>query len=416
MQQDDAVDITFERMAHGGAALGRAVDDGRIVFTDYAMPGDHASVRITDVRKRWARGEIVEISEPASERIEPPCPHFGPHACGGCQWQHAAYEAQLRYKAEVVRDQLQRIGGFDAPPVQDCIGMDGPWHYRNHVELQLAENGALGFIRADGDGIEPIETCLIMNEVVHELFEQVESVFPGVNRVGLRGSTRTGDGMIVLNTEEDLVPEIAVDIPVSVVLALRDGSTSTLVGSPYIYEEVAGRRWRISATSFFQTNTEMADRLVEVVRDFARPLLGIEMVVDAYAGVGLLGISLAPEVARVILIEENAEAVEDAAVNGEGLGNTSPYVERAEVAIPQWEAETPDLVILDPPREGCARTVLNALGRLHVPRLIYVSCDPAIMARDLKRLCEKGYTLEAVQPLDMFPQTYHIESVALLRL
>lgn len=416
MEPGSTVELTFEKMAHGGEALARVEGDGRVVFTKYAMPEDRARVRLTDVRKRWARGEVVELLEPAPDRVNAPCPHFGPQACGGCQWQYAAYEAQLRFKTNIVRDQLQRIGQFEDPPVRDCIGMEEPWHYRNQVELHLTDDGDVGFVREDGEGIEPIETCLIMNQVVYELFEEVEPMFPAITHIGLRGSVRTGERMVVLQTEADQAPEVEVDSPVSVVMVLADGSTSTLVGSPYYHEEVAGRRWRISATSFFQTNTEMADRLVEVVREFAQPLLGIETVVDAYAGVGLLGISLANEVARVILVETNEEAVDDAEVNGEGIGNTSAYVEEAEVAIPEWEVEPPDLVILDPPRAGVERTVLAALGRMKVPKVIYVSCDPATLARDLRHLRDEGYTLGAVQPLDMFPQTYHIEAVAVLTL
>lgn len=416
MQDGDIVELTFDKMAHGGEALGRLAGDGRVVFAGYAMPEDTARVRLTDVRKRWARGEVTEILTRAPDRIDPPCPHFGPDACGGCQWQYATYEAQLRFKTNIVRDQLQRIGKFDDPPVRDCIGMEDPWYYRNHVQLHLTEDGELGFVRADDAGIEPIRTCLIMNEVVYELFQEVEPAFEDITRIGLRGSVRTGERMVVVETEADTAPEVEVDSPVSVVMVLADGSTSTLVGSPYYHEEVAGRRWRISANSFFQTNTEMAEHLVEVVREFAQPLLGIETVVDAYAGVGMLGISLADEVARVILVEENEEAVRDAEVNGEGVGNTSAYVERAEVALPEWEVEPPDLVVLDPPRAGCEEKVLKALRRLEVPKVIYVSCDPATLARDLHQLHQDGYQLQAVQPLDMFPQTYHIEAAAMLTL
>ena len=406
-------DITFERMVHGGEALGR-LDDGRVVFVPYVLPGERAIVRLTETHKRWARGVVVERLTNAPERVEPRCPHFGPSACGGCHWQHADYAAQLAYKTDIVRDQIARIGKQDPEVVHPCIGMETPWHYRNHVQLHVSEDGRLGYIRADQNGVEPIDACLIMNHRVAELFEQLEISFPSLQRVALRGSDRTGDGMVILETLEDEPPEIEVDLPVSVVMVLSDGTPVTLVGSPYLEEEVAGRRWRISATSFFQTNTEMAEKLVHLVREFAQPLLGIETVVDVYGGVGLLGISLAPEVQHVIIVESNPDAIHDAHHNGADLGNVSPFVEDAAVALSNWEAPRPHLVIVDPPRAGIEREALEALARLRPPRLIYVSCDPATLARDIRFLCEQGYHLDVVQPLDMFPHTYHVETVARL--
>lgn len=410
---DQALELEVTQMAHGGEALGRA-PDGRVVFVGYALPGERVRVRLTEAHKRWARGVAEAVLHPSPDRVEPPCPHFGPAACGGCQWQHAAYEAQLRYKTEIVREQLRRLGKLDDAAVEPCLGMDEPWHYRNHVQLHVDEAGRLGFVRADGQGVEPIQTCLIMNAAVHELFHQFEADFPALRRVALRGSTRTGDRMVILETEEDEPPEVEVDFPVSVVLVLGDGTPVTLVGSPYIYEEVAGRRWRISATSFFQVNTEMADRLVALVREAAAPLYGIETVIDAYAGVGTLGISLAPEAGHVILVEANPVAVEDARANAADCDNVSWIEGATEEVLPGWDGPHPDLVVLDPPRAGCAPAVLEALVTLRPRKVIYVSCDPATLARDLGRLVRAGFRLGRVQPLDMFPQTYHVECVAVL--
>ncbi len=407
------LELDLTQMAHGGEALGRA-PDGRVVFVGYALPGERVRARLTDVRKRWARGVAEAVLRPSPDRVEPPCPHFGPQACGGCQWQHAAYEAQLRYKTAIVREQLRRLGKLDDGAVRPCIGMAEPWHYRNHVQLRVDEAGRLGFVRADGQGIEPIETCLIMNPAVHDLFHQLEADFPALRRVALRGSTRTGDRMVILETDEDEPPEVEVDFPVSVVLVLGDGTPVTLVGSPYIYEEVAGRRWRVSATSFFQVNTEMADRLVELVREAAAPLYGIETVIDAYAGVGTLGISLAPDAGHVILVEANPVAVEDARANAADGDNVSWVEGATEEVLPAWEGPRPDLVVLDPPRAGCAPAVLEALTALRPKKIVYVSCDTATLARDLGRLVRGGFALRWVQPLDMFPQTYHVETVTLL--
>ncbi len=407
------MELELTQMAHGGEALGRA-PDGRVVFVGYALPGERVRVRLTARHKRWARGVAEEVCVPAPERVEPVCPHFGPRACGGCQWQHAAYGAQLRYKTDIVREQLRRLGRLDDADVRPCIGMETPWHYRNHVQLHVGDGGRLGFVRADGKGIEPITTCPIMNAAVHELLHLVEADFPALRRVALRASTRTGERMVILETDGDEPPEVEVDLPVSVALVLADGTPVTLVGSPFIHEEVAGRRWRISATSFFQVNPAMADVLVELVREAAAPLYGIETVVDAYAGVGTLGISLAPEAGHVILVEVNPGALEDARANAADCDNVSWITGAAEEVLPTWSHPRPDIVVLDPPRAGCAQAVLDALARLRPHKVIYVSCDPATLARDVGRLVRSGFTLRQVQPLDMFPQTYHVECVALL--
>jgi len=399
-------------MAHGGAALGRY--EGRVLFVPYAIPGETVRVEIVEAHERWARARLLEVVEPSLDRIaDPQCPHFGPSRCGGCHWQHIAYPAQLAYKKEVVLDQLARIGKIAGPPVHEVIPSPSPWGYRNQVQLRPAGDGALGFVRAGNDGIQPIRTCPIMHPLLAELFDQLDLDFPDLARLTLRAGVATGDAMAILETREDEPPEIAVDLPLSVNFMLSDGTPVTLVGNAWIAEEVAGRLWRVSAPSFFQVNREMAEQLVQVVRDYAAPR-ETETLLDLYAGVGLFGLTLAPLAGRAFLVEENPHAVADALENAAGQENVTLLEGPVEEALAEWE-EPVDIVVLDPPRGGCAPDVPAALSRLAPARLVYVSCDPATLARDLRRLLEGPFRLIDVQPLDMFPQTYHIECVALLR-
>lgn len=431
------VELTLEAMAYGGAALGRY--EGRVVFVPYALPGERVRVRLTRERKRWAEAELVEVVAPSRGRVIPRCPHFGPHKCGGCQWQHIDYEAQLRLKSEIVREQLRRIGRFEAPPVRDCLGnLADPWMYRNNVQLHVSAEGNVGFVNADRSAVHPIDVCYIMNPAVYALFQQIEREGPGeaigitepdptpdvsptVRRIGLRGSVRTGDQMIVLETEGDAVPAIELDRPVAVTLRVGGEEeapvTVPLRGEPWNEEELGGRRWHISGGSFFQVNTEMAEQLLAVVRDFAGPLSGRERILDAYAGVGTFGLSLAPTAGLVWLVEAHPQAVADAHINAAWLQNVEILEGTAETILPAWPVDRPrpDLAILDPPRAGCEVPALDSLIGLQVPRIVYVSCDPATLARDLRRLADAGYELDAVQPVDLFPQTFHIESVARLQ-
>lgn len=412
-------------MAHGGAALGR--HGGKVVFVDGGLPGERVRAGIVEDRQRYARARLVEVVEPATDRIAiPRCPHFGdPQArfavggptaagqfCGGCQWQHVSYAAQLRYKQAIVADQLQRIGRVDKPAVRPMLGMDDPWHYRNHAQFRLRSDGALGFVGMDGQTVVEIEVCHIIHPLLMALFEQLELDFPALETVSLRAGVNTGDQMVILETVDDEAPAIEIDISGSCVLQLSDGSAVSLAGSTFIEEELAGQRFRISVGSFFQVNTAMAGRLVRVVRDYLDPR-GYETLLDLYCGVGTFGVCLADEVGEVIGVEENPVAVDDAVVNAEPFDNISFFEGPVEAALPAIEGRT-ELAVLDPPRNGVEPEVLVALARLRPSRIAYVSCDPATLARDVRRLGEAGYRLVEVQPVDMFPQTYHIESVALL--
>ncbi|MGA9349833.1 MAG: 23S rRNA (uracil(1939)-C(5))-methyltransferase RlmD [Anaerolineae bacterium] len=403
------VELRLTDMAHGGDALGRC--EGKVIFVPYTIPGEEALVEIVEDKGSYARARLVEVLSPSPHQVDPPCPHFGPGRCGGCQWQHIAYQAQMEFKAAVVGDQLARLGRLPDVPVKSTIPSASPWRYRNHVQFAVSDDGRLGFVATDGRRVETIEVCYLLHPLLEELFTALDLELPGLVRLSLRVGVNTGDQMIIFETHDDEPPALESDLPVSCILLLSDGTPVNLIGSNYITEEVAGRRFRISATSFFQVNTAAAEELVRVVGEYLAPAGG-EMLLDAYCGVGTFALSLADKVGHVIGIEEDAGAVADARLNAAELANVEFIEGSVEALLPQLDRRI-DLAMLDPPRQGCKPEALRALIELAPRRIVYVSCDPATLARDARKLVDGGYQLVEVQPVDMFPQTYHIESVAL---
>lgn len=404
------ITLKLTKMAHGGSAMGRY--QGKVFFVPYALPGETVTVEVETSKKRWAKARLVEVIEPSPERVTPACPHFGPHACGGCQWQHARYSAQLAYKTDVVRDQLFRLGGLAEVPVLPTRAVGEPWGYRNHVQLHASPEG-LGYISADGQRVVSISTCPIMHPLVAELFDELDIDIEELERLSLRAGANTGHQMVIFETADDEPFELIVDRPVSCVLMLEDGTPITLVGNDHLFEQVAGYEYRISAGSFFQVNTAGAEALIDIVADYLSPRPH-ETLLDLYCGVGLFSLALAAQVAQVIAVENHPPSVADARFNVEraGLDNVRIIQEDVAGALDSLE-EKVHSVIVDPPRSGCGSEVMPRLTALRAERLVYVACDPATLARDSRIITDAGYHLVEVQPLDLFPQTYHIEAVAL---
>jgi len=396
-------------MAHGGSALGRF--ENQVIFVPYAIPGERVRVEIAEAHARWARARLVEVLAPSPQRVEPPCPHFGQGKCGGCQFQHIDYEAQAEFKREIVADQLGRIGGLPDVRVLDIIGAAEPWSYRNHVQFSLTPEGRLGFLRADSHDVLPVQECLLLDPLLDDLWAALDMEWPQLHRLSLRCGSATGDQLAVfeLNDYEDF--DIEVDFAVSCVLLLADGEVVVLMGTPFLVEHVAGRDYRISAGSFFQVNTAGAEALVALVRDYLAPQ-GDEILLDLYCGVGLFGLALADSVDRVVGVESDPSAAADFRHNARGLGHVELAEGEAQQMLPRIGGPV-DLAVLDPPRAGAGEAVVAELARLSPRRIVYVSCDPATLARDARHLVDAGYALAEVQPVDLFPQTFHIESVAL---
>lgn len=403
---------TFElkvtAMAHGGDAIGR--HEGRTVFVPFAIPGERLRVELVEERKHFVRARVLEVLEPSPVRVTPPCPYFG--RCGGCHFQHIAYEAQVQIKGLVVVDQFRRVGKFESPLVFEPLPDPAGWEYRNHARFHTTAEGQPGFLAADSQEIIPIADCLIMHPLLSQLYTSLDMLLPDVEQLELRVGTATGDLMLLLQTYDEEPPALEVDFPVSIVQVCHDTLPAPLIGLDYITEIVHGREFRISATSFYQVNSAQAERLVEIVLG-ALDLEGDEIVLDAYCGVGLFTAFIAEEAGAVVGIEINSASVADAVFNLADAQNVTLIEGQVEDVLPDLE-ELLDAVVLDPPRTGLELAVLDALVAKHPGRIVYVSCDPATLARDARRLVDAGYTLEWVQPVDLFPQTFHIESVALL--
>jgi 23S rRNA (uracil1939-C5)-methyltransferase len=408
----EIITVQLTTMAHGGDALGRHA--GRVIFVPYAIPGETVRAQIVEDKGHYAFAQIVEVVEPSSQRVDPPCPYFGQGKCGGCQWQHIAYDTQLRLKAEILTDQLGRIGDFEAPPVRRTLPDESGWMYRNHAQFHPARGGGLGFQRASGGDVVAIDQCMILHRLLSDLYGLIDLDVDGLIRLVLRAGTATGDRLIGFEMEEDAPPALVSDEAVSCVMLLNQGGYANLVGDNSITEVVAGQSYRVSASSFFQVNTPQAAELVGLAMAYL-DLEGDETVLDAFCGVGLFTLHLAERAELVIAVESSPSAIDDLLENTGEHGNVEIVEGAVEDVLPEIVVPM-DAALLDPPRGGLDRSAVDALVELGPERIVYVSCDPATFARDAKRLCSAGYRLVEAQPVDMFPQTYHVESVSLFAL
>lgn len=376
--------VQLDAMTYGGDAIGRV--DGKVVFVQGGIAGERVRAEIVDERERFTRARVIDVVKASPHRVPPRCPHFGfdAAACGGCQWQHIDYAAQLQFKAGIVREQLKRIGRIDAPPalVRAMLPSPDVWAYRNHAAFSVTPHGQAGFQAAHSNAVVPIRECHIVQPPIAAWLARGAAIGKDVRQLHVRSSRSE-------TVEVWGVP----DLP---------PATATF--------QIGEATFTVSADSFFQVNTSLIETLVDLVIG-GLDLRGGETVVDAYCGVGLFSRFIAPRAGRVIGIESSPGAVADARENLAAFDNVELHEGRVETIVPGIRAGV-DAVVVDPPRAGCGPKVIEAIVRQRVKRLVYVSCDPATLARDARQLIEGGYTLLRVQPIDMFPQTYHIESIA----
>lgn len=403
--------VRLTGFAYGGEALGR-LEDGRMVFVPFALPGELVRVQLVEEKRGYARARLLEVLEASPERIQPRCAHFG--VCGGCHYQHLPYEAQLRAKSAILRDQLERIGGIKHPVVGEMVASPEPFNYRNHVQFHLTAEGKLGYHLGRSEQVLAIQECHLPEPVLNQVWPLLD--FEALAEIG-RVSLRLGAGddvQLVLESDDPQPPELNVeDLPLSVVHLSR-GEALVLAGSASLTLEVRGRPFLVSAGSFFQTNTILAGAMVThilALLDEQGALGQDKTVMDVYAGVGLFSAFMASLVGRLIAIEESPSAAEDFTVNLDEFDHVELYEAPAQVVLPELD-ERPAAVVVDPPREGIDRRALDGLIQMRPPLLLYVSCDPSTLARDAQRLQVAGYRLERVTPFDLFPQTYHIESIS----
>ncbi len=410
MSSSDWHEVELTTHTYGGDSLGR-LPDGRAVFVPFSWPGETVRVRLVEEKRGFARAELLEVIQPAPERIEPRCKHFG--RCGGCHYQHMPYEAQLEAKAAIVSDQLTRIGKIEDPPVQPTVPSPLPVNYRNYVQFALTPEGALGYHEAMGNEVFRVEECYLPESPINQVWPLLDiEGLPDLERVGLRVG-QDEDVMVTLESSGVELPELSIEeLPLSVV-HLSPAGGLVLGGSDHLVMEVLEREFQVSAGSFFQVNTPMAAALVEHLLAELE-VSGEDTVVEGYAGVGLFSAFLAQRAGRLIAVEESAQACDDFEVNLEEFENVDLYEGAAQDVLPVL-AEGARIIVVDPPRTGLHRYALDAILELSPQLIAYVSCDPATLARDARRLVEGGYSLQKITPFDLFPQTYHIETVSLWR-
>ncbi len=402
------LELELTGIAHGGEAIGR--HEGKIIFVPYALPGERVRVEIVQDRRRYARARMVDLIRPAPDRVTPRCLHAPPRGlCGGCQWQHSDYTAQLRFKAIIVREQLQRLGGLVHPPVTPVLPSPAIWEYRNHVEFSTTPEGRIGFYDADGEHIIPIAECHIIEPALATALDALDFELPELTRLGLRKGSADDDVMLIFETQDDEPPELETDLPLSACWLTPAGEVIPLVGHSSITFHISRFTYRVSPPTFFQVNTAQAETLVRLALEFL-DLKGGETVLDAYCGAGLFSAALAEKAGHVIGIEASPWACDDWEHNLARYEHVSLYEGPVSRVLPELSDKL-DAAVLDPPRGGCEPGALDALIAQRPRRIVFVSCDPATLARDLRSLCSAGYRVERIQPVDMFPQTYHIETV-----
>ena len=447
VRKDDEVELQVDSLAYGGNGVARL--NGFVVFVRRGLPGDRVRARVTKVKRGFAEALAVDVVEPSPDRVEAPCAHFP--ACGGCRFQDLDYAVQAQQKEAQVRDALARIGGIVDAPVEPILEADSPFHYRNKVEYSFTQTPAgpaLGFHKAGRwDEVLELDKCWLTTDLGNAIRDAVrdwareEGLVPYdqaeqkgyLRHLVVREGRNTGQALVMLVTapgekfERDYLVEVLTRFPEvrSIHWAINDQPSevtnlpSTLLwGEEAIEEELLGLRFRIRPNAFLQTNTSMAEKLYELALEYAA-LTGTETVYDLYCGTGPIGISMARNALSVWGVEISEESVACALENVElnSIGNAAFLAGNVGQSLEELaeRAGPPDVVVVDPPRAGLAGKALRRTGELGAPRLVYVSCNPTTLASDVKVLREEyGYQLVRAKPVDMFPHTPHIETVALL--
>jgi len=433
-RRGELLEVEVDSLAFGGRGVARA--GGLVVFVSGALPGDRVRVEVTKAKKRFAEARTVELLRPGAERIADTCVHGG-EPCPGAPWQGLPYEQQLQQKSAQVEEALRRIGGLDDFELEPIVSAEQQWRYRNKLEYSFGpgadgEQVMLGFhARGRWDLVVDVDDCHLASEAgnaarnkVRE-WAQVEEVpaFDRRERSGtlrnlvVREGWRSGQIQTRLVTAQKRFPKPPVDLHTIVADDSGDSEGPTgVLGKEYLEEELCGLKWEISPGAFFQTNTEMAERLYAVAGEYAG-LTGRERLFDLYCGIGTIGLSLAAKAGEVWGLEIVESAIVDAERNAElnGIENARFFAGSTRTGVrPLVEkAGKPDVVVLDPPRAGLSQKIVRRVIECEAPRIVYVSCNPTTLAPNAAQLVEAGYRLRRVRPVDMFPQTPHIECVAL---
>lgn len=449
VNKNDRISVYVEDLTHDGAGVAKV--EGYPLFIPGALPGEDVVVHVLKTLKSYGFAKLIEIQKASPFRVTAPCPVFD--TCGGCQIQHLSYEGQMTFKQKLVRDAITRIGKLPEVPVHPVKGMEDPWRYRNKSQIPFGtQDGKVvaGFYQPRSHDIADTDTCLIQTpeadaimvalkknliEIGIEPYE--EATHRGMLRhVVVRKARATGEIMVVLVTKkkkfsqaqraieliQTTVPEvtsIVQNINHEKTNVIFGDETLTLWGKNVIEDRIGDVRFEISARSFYQVNPIQTEVLYGQALAYAQ-LTGEETVIDAYCGIGTISLFLAQQAKFVMGVEIVPQAIEDAKRNAElnGLTNTLFEAGPAEQVIPRWykEGKKANVLVVDPPRKGCDEQLLHTILKQRPTRVVYVSCNPATLARDLRILEDGGYRTKEVQPVDMFPQSTHCEAVAWLEL
>lgn len=428
--------LTIERLAHGGYGVGYL--DGLTVFVPRTAPGDVVDVRLTESRRRYAFGEVLALRQVSPRRVPAPCPLY--ERCGGCHLQHLEYADQLAHKTAQVQESLERIAKLPDIPVAPMLESPQPFAYRNKVLYHYdAASGALGLVGRQETRILDVPQCLINDPRADAVLARLRTLIATqpalqrlVHQVQVQVGQRTGEVLVTVmvwaalsatlqqqlwDGLHDLATGLYLHVKTRQTPEVFDGTTTHIAGSQVIHERVGPWLFRIEPQAFFQVHTVQMERLYAIVLE-AAALRGDEVVLDLYSGGGTIALTLAPHCATVHAVEVNRQATLLAMQQAAALGvsNCQFRTGKVERIVQRYVAEgiRADSAVLDPPRAGCRPEALQALALMRVPHLVYVSCSPPTLARDLRLLHDLGYRTRSVQPVDMFPQTYHIECVARL--
>jgi 23S rRNA (uracil1939-C5)-methyltransferase len=427
----------IEKLVYGGEGLAR--ENGETLFVPFVLPGEEAEVEILERKKKLLRGRATQLLQASPQRIEPRCPHFG--VCGGCDYQHMAYEAQLTAKEDILRETLRRIGRIDwKGPI--TVHASPPWEYRNRAQWKVrpagkassgqqhADTGSIGYFQARSTALCPIETCLIISPKLLATFQALRKALangalpPGVREIEAFADAADEQSLLTVTcttvprAAEPLLQSFAQLLPFAKSILLQDlaGSRMALRGPGFLQYEVLQKSFRVGHLSFFQVNRSLVGEMARVVRELAG---SGELAFDLYAGVGLFSPFLAESFPRVHAVEADPASARDLeSVVHSSANRITAHNQAAGHFLREWKRKraggVPDVVVVDPPRAGLEHGVAEQLTGLAPRTIIYISCDPSTLARDLARLDLQAYTLRELHLFDMFPQTYHIESVVFL--
>ena len=447
VQRNQYIEIDITGLGHDGEGVGKY--QGYTLFVSGALPNEQAKVKVIKLNKNYGYGRLIEIIKPSPDRVEPKCTVY--EQCGGCQLQHLSYQAQLAEKTKLVENNLKRIGKIEDVIIHPTLGMDNPWNYRNKSQVPLAEReGGLvaGFYAKGTHDVINMKQCIIQQErndtIIQDIREIAEALgieaynettHSGIIRhVVTRSGTNTGETMLILVTRikdfhnKDLfVNRIIERLPnlTSLIQNVNEERTNvilgyksiTLAGQDVIYDTIGDIKFAISPRSFFQVNPEQTKVLYDKALEYAN-LTGNETVIDAYCGIGTISLFLAKKAKQVYGVEIVAEAIKDAKENAKlnSINNVTFQTGPAEKVIPAWNKQgiNADVIVVDPPRKGLANELIETILSLQPKRVVYVSCNPSTLARDLRLLEDGGYKTLEVQSVDMFPQTMHVECIIMM--